>query len=137
MFQGPATLNLYASDMPAAIDWYTELFGLPPYFRRPEEGPTAYAEWRIGDRQTEVGIIDASWAPYPVGFASGAVLHWAVEDVEAAYTKLLDLGATSLQGPTPRGEGFVTASVTDPFGNVLGVMSNPHYQAQRGAAARP
>jgi len=28
-----------------------------------------------------------------------------------------------------RGEGFVTASVVDPFGNVLGVMTNTHYQA--------
>lgn len=25
------------------------------------------------------------------------------------------------------GQGFVTASVTDPFGNVLGIMYNPHY----------
>jgi hypothetical protein len=24
-------------------------------------------------------------------------------------------------------EGFVTATVVDPFGNVLGVMYNPHY----------
>lgn len=23
--------------------------------------------------------------------------------------------------------GFVTASVVDPFGNVLGIMANPHY----------
>jgi hypothetical protein len=28
---------------------------------------------------------------------------------------------------TPRSDaGFVTASVVDPFGNVLGVMYNPH-----------
>jgi predicted enzyme related to lactoylglutathione lyase len=131
MFRGPATLNLYAADMPAAIAWYSELFGSEPYFRRPEEGPTAYAEWRIGDLGTEVGIIDAAWAPYPVGSASGAVLHWAVEDVEVAYRHLLELGATSVQGPTPRGEGFVTASAVDPFGNVLGVMENPHYEQQR------
>jgi hypothetical protein len=32
------------------------------------------------------------------------------------------------QPVTPRGDsGFVTASVIDPFGNVLGVMYNPHY----------
>jgi hypothetical protein len=24
-------------------------------------------------------------------------------------------------------EGFVTATVVDPFGNILGVMHNPHY----------
>ena len=38
-----------------------------------------------------------------------------------------------------RGEsGFVTASVVDPFGNVLGIMTNPHYVemvVSRGAIA--
>lgn len=129
MFRGPATYNLYAADMPAAIAWYTELFGAEPYFRRPEQGPAAYAEWRIGDHETEVGIIDAAWAPYPTGSPSGAVLHWAVDDLEDALARLAALGATTLQPPTPRGEGFATASVVDPFGNVLGVMSNPHYDA--------
>lgn len=131
MFHGPATLNMYAVDMPAAIEWYTELFGIEPYFRRPEQGPVAYAEWRIGDLETEVGLIDAAWAPYPVGAAAGAVLHWSVDDVEAAHTRLLERGATALEGPTVRGEGFVTASVTDPFGNVLGVMENAHYRELR------
>ena len=37
------------------------------------------------------------------------------------------MGATEYEPITPRGEGFVTASVVDPFGNVLGVMYNPHY----------
>ena len=135
MFRGPATYNVYAADMVAAVVWYTELFGEEPYFRRPVEGPTAYAEWRVGDDLTEVGIVDAGWAPYPVGSPAGAVLHWAVDDVEAAYLRLLELGATSLQQPTPRGEGFVTASVVDPFGNVLGVMANAHYDDVRARRA--
>jgi hypothetical protein len=29
--------------------------------------------------------------------------------------------------PVERGPGFVTASVVDPFGNILGVMHNAHY----------
>ena len=36
--------------------------------------------------------------------------------------------STEFQPITPHGdEGFVTAAVVDPFGNVLGVMTNPHY----------
>ena len=31
-----------------------------------------------------------------------------------------------------QGEGFVTASVVDPFGNVLGIMQNPHYLEMLG-----
>lgn len=44
------------------------------------------------------------------------------------------MGATEYQPITPRGESVVTASVVDPFGNVLGVMYNPHYLAV-GASA--
>jgi hypothetical protein len=40
---------------------------------------------------------------------------------------LLSLGAKEYDPITPREEGFITASVLDPFGNVLGVMYNPHY----------
>lgn len=36
-------------------------------------------------------------------------------------------GATEYQPITPHSEDVVTASVVDPFGNLLGVMSNPHY----------
>ncbi len=44
------------------------------------------------------------------------------------FQRLLEHGATELQPITKRGdEGFVTASVVDPFGNILGVMTNPHY----------
>ena len=38
------------------------------------------------------------------------------------------MGAKEYQAPKEQGDGkgFVTASVIDPFGNVLGVMYNPH-----------
>ena len=44
-----------------------------------------------------------------------------------AFERLLDLGATTYQPPIERGPGFVTASVVDPFGNILGIMYNQHY----------
>jgi predicted enzyme related to lactoylglutathione lyase len=55
-------------------------------------------------------------------------MHWHVDDLGAAVDRLLGMGARSYQPVTPRGDsGFVTASVVDPFGNILGVMTNPHY----------
>ena len=53
--------------------------------------------------------------------------YWAVDDVEAAVERLVSLGAKVHEPPIERGPGFVTASVVDPFGNVLGVMFNQHY----------
>ena len=37
------------------------------------------------------------------------------------------MGAREHLPVTERGHGFVTASVVDPFGNILGIMANPHY----------
>jgi len=55
-------------------------------------------------------------------------MHWHVDDVHGTFQDLVDRGATPYQPPTAHGDsGFVTASVVDPFGNVLGVMFNPHY----------
>ena len=55
-------------------------------------------------------------------------MHWHVDDIAATFEKLLSMGAKEYQPITPRGDtGFVTASVIDPFGNVLGIMYNPHY----------
>jgi hypothetical protein len=64
----------------------------------------------------------------PLRARSGAVLYWHVDDVEAAVERLLSMGAREYEALTHRGEeGFVTALVVDPFGNVLGIMYNPHY----------
>jgi hypothetical protein len=37
------------------------------------------------------------------------------------------MGAEEYEPLVHRGEGFITASVTDPFGNVLGIMYNSHF----------
>jgi predicted enzyme related to lactoylglutathione lyase len=128
MFRGFATISYFADDMTAAEAWYTKVLGIPPYFRRDMDGKPAYLEFRIGDYQAELGIIDSRFAPHgaPAGPA-GVVMNWHVDDLAAALERLISLGAKELQGITPRGEGFVTASVVDPFGNVIGIMSNPHY----------
>jgi predicted enzyme related to lactoylglutathione lyase len=116
--------------MEAAERWYTDLLGVEPYFERPgPDGRLAYAEFRIGDYQNELGLIDRGWAPAGAPTEpGGAVMYWHVDDIEASFEKLLSMGAPEYQPITPRGEeGFVTAAVVDPFGNVLGVMYNPHY----------
>lgn len=125
--RGMATVSFWADDHPAAVAWYTDLLGIEPYYVR--EG--GYAEFRIGDLEAELGIIDSSWAP---GGArpgpGGAVLLWAVDDIDATFADLLARGAVVYEPLIDRGEGFRTASVVDPFGNILGIMRNPHYLEQ-------
>jgi catechol 2,3-dioxygenase-like lactoylglutathione lyase family enzyme len=97
-----ATVNYWAADHAAAKQWYTDLLGLPPYFERP-----GYAEFRIGDYQHELGLIDSRYSPDGHGAGpAGAVLHWHVDDVPAALDGLLSMGAKPHQPVTdwgPRG----------------------------------
>jgi predicted enzyme related to lactoylglutathione lyase len=117
--RGLATLNFFAADHAAAKEWYTKFLGIPPYFERP-----GYMEFRIGDYQHELGIIDAKYAPHNTSSHGGAVMYWHVDDLQNTFERLIALGAKEHQKITVRGDGFVTASVIDPFGNVLGIMSN-------------
>lgn len=123
MLRGLSTVSFYAADLDAAKRWYTELLGIEPYFNRP-----GYAEFRIGDHQHELGLIDSKYAPETTATGpAGAVVYWHVDDLPAVVDRLLSMGATEHDGIRERGHGFVTASVADPFGNILGVMYNPHY----------
>jgi predicted enzyme related to lactoylglutathione lyase len=120
-FRGLANVSFFADDLAAARTWYTELFGLEPYFVLDR-----YIEFRIGDHTDELGIVDRRFAPTSGG-PSGAVVYWHVDDLPGTVDRLLALGATVHDQIRERGSGFVTASVVDPFGNVLGVMTNPHW----------
>ncbi len=129
ILRGVATISLWAADMAAAKRWYTELLGLEPYFERPDpDGRLAYMEFRLGDYQHELGIISRNYAPQgTTAGPGGAVVYWHVDDIAAAFEKVTAMGATEYEPLTPRGEGFITASVVDPFGNILGLIYNPHY----------
>lgn len=124
--RGLTTLNFYASDLEEAKKWYSEFLNTAPYFSAP-----GYIEFRIGDYQHELGIIDNKYAPKgATGTSTGAIVYWHVDDLQATLDRLLSLGATLYQPVIDRSGGmrdFVTASVIDPFGNILGIMTNKHY----------
>jgi len=124
--RGLATVSFYASDVEAAKKWYSELLGIEPYFNVP-----GYTEFRLGDYQHELGIIDSKYAP-PGATTSpaGSITYWHVDDLQASLDKLISLGAKAYQPITDHSGGkgnFVTTSVIDPFGNILGIMTNKHY----------
>ena len=135
MLRELATVSCYAADLAAAERWYTELLGIDPYYRVPGGG---YVEYRIGESEDELGLIDARYRPAPLpAVPGGAVVFWDVDDLPAALERLLAMGATANEPLTERGdgEGFATASVVDPFGNVLGIMTNPHHRELRAGRA--
>jgi len=136
MLRGLTTVSFFADDITAARSWYAELLGIEPYFVREANGAPVYVEFRVGDYQHELGIVDSRFATGArPGTAGGAVIYWHVDDVQASFERLVSLGATVHEAPVERGPGFVTASVVDPFGNILGIMYNQHYLQVLGSRA--
>jgi predicted enzyme related to lactoylglutathione lyase len=127
MLRGFATVNFFADDLIAARDWYAGLFGVDAYFQRPDAENPAYIEFRVGDDEDELGIIDRRYAPHHDESPGGAIVYWHVDDLALAVKDLLARGAKEHEPIVERSDDFVTASVVDPFGNILGVMYNPHY----------
>lgn len=126
MLRGVTTVRFHTTDLAAAKRWYTELLGIEPYFERP-----GYAEYRIGDYEHELGLLDSKYAgtlgAHGEAPAAGAVIYWHVDDAQPTLDRLLTLGATPHEPLREFGEGFIGASVMDPFGNILGIMQNRHY----------
>ena len=135
MLRGLATISLWTDDVKAARAWYSELLGISPYFERPDAENPAYIEFRLGDYQHELGIIDRKYAPPGAAIGPGGVIaYWHVDDVAGTLQQLTAMGATEYEPLTHRGDaGWITASVVDPFGNILGIMNNPHYLQVLGA----
>lgn len=77
--RGMATVSFWADDVKAAKTWYSKLLGINPYFERPDSNNPAYIEFRFGDFQHALGIIDKNllqekrW-PGPAGRCSSGML---------------------------------------------------------------
>ena len=103
-----------APDLPAARDWYRRALGIEPYFDEP-----FYVGFDVGGY--ELGLV-----PDEPPNSGGAT--WGVEDIHAGLAWFIGLGAVEVAPATPVGEGIFVARVRDPFGNVLGLIQNPHFK---------
>lgn len=119
MFQGLRTVIYPVSDVNEAKAWYSALLGQEPYFDQP-----FYVGYTVGG--FELGL-DPSGAPAAGG---GPTVYWGVEDIHAAYVQILDRGAGAHTPVTDVGDGILTAVVMDPFGNPVGLISNPHFSVE-------
>jgi len=114
MFLGLRTVIYPAPDLAAAKAWYTRLLGGEPYFDEPFYVGFSVAGYELAlDPDGSVG--------------DGAVTYWGVPDCDAAQERLRVAGATTREPVREVGGGIRVASVTDPSGNVLGIIENPHF----------
>lgn len=118
MFQGLRTVIYHVEDLDKAKAWYAEAFGIEPYFDQP-----FYVGFNVGG--FELGLD-----PDMTGVSRGnnAVAYWGVADAAAELAHLIELGARPKDDLRDVGEGIKVATVTDPFGNVIGIIENPHFK---------
>jgi predicted enzyme related to lactoylglutathione lyase len=112
---GLRTVIYAAPALSETKDWYTKALGIEPYFDEP-----FYVGYNVGGY--ELGL-DPSIQP-----ADGSTIaYWGVTDINKAQEHMLTLGAISHSDIQDVGDGIRTAAVKDPFGNVVGLIENPHF----------
>ena len=102
----------HVSDLQSAKKWYSETFNIQPYFDEP-----FYVGFDIGG--FELGL-DPDAATYPGGFNN--ITYWKVEDIHASFINLKAKGISINQEITDVGGGMQLGSISDPFGNVIGLI---------------
>jgi predicted enzyme related to lactoylglutathione lyase len=118
MFQGLRTVIYHVNDLDRAKAWYSSALGIEPYFDQP-----FYVGFNVGGY--ELGL-DPDMTGITIG-TGGVGAYWGVSDCEAAYNRLLELGGSPLNPVQEVGERIRVATVNDPFGNVIGMIENPHF----------
>jgi catechol 2,3-dioxygenase-like lactoylglutathione lyase family enzyme len=116
MFLGLRTAVYYVADIDKARAWYSSILGQKPYFDEP-----FYVGYNVGG--FELGLHPDEGRSK----GEGHVAYWGVDNAEEALNRLLELGATPHEGVQDVGGGIKVATVKEPFGNVLGIIENPHF----------
>ncbi len=111
MFQRLRTIVYSAPNLPQAREFYSQALNQEPYFEEP-----FYIGFDVNGY--ELGLDPNA----PAAGQGGPVTYWRVADVDAAYARLLALGATEHEAVYDVGGGLRLGSVVDPCGNVVGVI---------------
>ena len=116
--QGLRTVIYKVEDLEKAKLWYSRVLGFEPYFDQP-----FYVGFNIGG--FELGL-DPDYQNVTTG--NNVLAYWGVENIEKTFEKLLELEAEIHSEVTEVGDGIKVATVKDPFGNIFGIIENPHFK---------
>ena len=111
--EGLSTVLHPVSDLAAAKPVYTALLGVPP---------AADAPYYVGYDAAgqHIGLVPGGGSQS----MTSPVAFWHVPDIEAKLAEVTAVGATVKEAPHDVGGGRLVASVTDPDGNVLGLIQD-------------
>ncbi len=121
MLLGLRTIIYPAPDLKQATAWYTQAIGHDPYFNEP-----FYVGSNVGGY--ELGLLPAQ----DIGH-DGPVTYWGTPDIAAEHARLVSAGAAPATAIMDVGDGIKVATLKDPFGNVVGLIENPHFKIEHAA----
>jgi len=113
---GLRTVCYKVGDMSKAREWYSRVFQTEPYFDEPFYIGFNIAGYELGLQPDEATTGD------------NVVTYWGVENIDDEYNRFLSLGATEHEAPQNVGGEIMVASVQDPWGNIIGLIYNPHFR---------
>ena len=113
LLQGLRTAAYQAQDLQAAKAFYSQVLGEEPYFDQP---------FYVG---YDVAGFELGLTPVEGEAAEGVTAYWRVADIDAAWQRLLELGATAHRPPQDVGDGIRVGTLQDPQGNLLGIIQQP------------
>ena len=112
------TPSLTVADAAGALDFYVRALGATEILRMkdPDSGKIMHAEFQIGDSRLMISDEYPDWGAVAPGHGKGGLFMVYLDDVDAAFVRALDAGATALQEPADQFWGDRTARIADPFG---------------------
>ncbi|PHV03993.1 glyoxalase/bleomycin resistance/extradiol dioxygenase family protein [Janthinobacterium sp. BJB412] len=113
MIKGLRTAMYPVPDMEQGKAWYSQVFGVAPYFDQP-----FYIGFAIGG--FELGLF-----PDGQPGTTGNRAYWGVDKIEDDVARIVALGATIFSAVQDVGQGIKVAELLDPYGNILGLIENP------------
>ena len=119
MIQGLGTVIYHVADLTRATAWYTEAFQQQPYFNEPFYVGFNIAGYKLG--------LDPNDAVTKSG-RGGSVAYWRTTEVDVALEHFVRCGAVVASPIQEVGDGIKVATVADPFGNLIGLIENPHFR---------
>ena len=118
-FLGLRTTIYKVGDITNAKKWYSKAFGIEPYFDQPFYVGFNIGGFELGLQPEEEPIENKT---------ENVVTYWGVNDINETYKKLIELGAIENEKPFNVGGEIMTATVKDPFGNIIGIIYNPEFK---------
>jgi predicted enzyme related to lactoylglutathione lyase len=111
--QGIKTVLHPVSDLATAKTVYAALLGVAP-----EVDTSYYVGFEAAGQH--IGLVPSGGAQD----MTSPVAYWHVPDIEAKLAEVTAAGATVKEPPHDVGGGRLVATVTDPDGNVLGLLQD-------------